>query len=1260
MTRAPRPSFVPSNGRRFTPYTIPDIARFRLPGPHESPLHGQQPDSPVADGPLDIPDWIQSTLDHPQSDELTTELDDIDLGIREDPPPSLDDALDVVHAILDRRADSEDSDVENGGEHVNQQSQDGAVPLDAPGVLSDANGATWAPADDPDDIYAGSEASAFENHREFDDEGMQQTKPCYDNLEEYKPDPLTMTMTEFKFALFLSEFHLSRRAWRALQEVITTSPYEELLALPKWKPTLMDKFTKQLPKCAMRRTTVKLNTAKLPNRASPVEDLVSMDMESYISRLLHSPLHKQNIYQGLAHLTRFTTEFWHTRAWGESLRTTSGQFLKNLIGEYVLPSDFVRFMCLRDECFCHRLKKFGGCCSHHLGRVTYCGLDKTGRFSDEHPVVLIAPVYEPHDLPDDEQEDQFTALVDSRPFAPGNREVEEVILVQGEELLIPAENIVEYVPEVAIDYNFDPKDEGDYNPPFAKGLIIRYIWNKLELQTVNKHVFIPARLTNPHRAELELKLKSRADWIKDFTTRPAVSLPWKLFIDAFGLYRNMYRSMTGVYPLPTFYPDHIANRRASVTPLTVGLYGMDTSDLLNELSHIDYLATGHNMTINGVDTHVVSFTICFVSDLPQQQELSGCKDHKALQPCRFCMIPKALRHDLDYNIIEFGRYHNEIMSIRESVKDMRVGRRNKKLKDFGLKEIPAVADAACKIAPGLDLLRGRPIDAAHSEFTSLVKNAQRILLDEIIVKKFHGEFIKVFQKFPVPPRFHRVQSPATHMESWRMHECMEASIIMPVLLHCWLSEAHVQSNFASALEREIGLDHDKWLFVFADLENGHIHEREFASEFNRNVSEFTPTTFPKHLLLERCNLYSSHEKIVLLFWNVARSNLLVFGRYPPQLTSLSFTNIVYRGRKSLQLLFHAAAHSCASARRARRGTDSEGDLASVMSGGTDGSSVALGSEFGDSVVNVRQIPGKAKMLAYSRLKELPNIHQGLHLWDVAQQFGACRMVNTLLGEDQHKKSKQEVLTTNHRLVSETLIQRVNTKTSIDFGFAGALEHTFSRVHGYFQDTAKQCPSLLERLEAIDNGGDDAEDDGRFRVLGDECHVRPLVAQTVKHSAVNSRDDELLKVSQPGKMSLQSEFVKLLMAAYEEDYKLLDLVNFGHKKLRWVGRVSFETRTSQRICIRVNDFVRTTRNMKLAQVDGIFTHHYHEGVERVFLVITFVQPADGERDKVLGCQIYQAGKERTIIGLPSVLPSEYWVVKDRKGSFLSLPHDIYKI
>lgn len=62
------------------------------------------------------------------------------------------------------------------------------------------------------------------------------------------------------------------------------------------------------------------------------------------------------------------------------------------------------------------------------------------------------------------------------------------------------------------------------------------------------------RLSHPIRAELEIAAYGRENLIRDFCDGGSnvLSLPQLTFIDAFGVYRNMYRSLTGCYTPSNF------------------------------------------------------------------------------------------------------------------------------------------------------------------------------------------------------------------------------------------------------------------------------------------------------------------------------------------------------------------------------------------------------------------------------------------------------------------------------------------------------------------------------------------------------------------------------------------------------------------------------------------------------------------------------------------------------------------------------------
>jgi hypothetical protein len=53
------------------------------------------------------------------------------------------------------------------------------------------------------------------------------------------------------------------------------------------------------------------------------------------------------------------------------------------------------------------------------------------------------------------------------------------------------------------------------------------------------------RLSHPIRAEIEIEKYGRDNLVKDYWGKRVLSVPQLTFIDAFGVYRNMYRSLTG-------------------------------------------------------------------------------------------------------------------------------------------------------------------------------------------------------------------------------------------------------------------------------------------------------------------------------------------------------------------------------------------------------------------------------------------------------------------------------------------------------------------------------------------------------------------------------------------------------------------------------------------------------------------------------------------------------------------------------------------
>ncbi|ROT36651.1 hypothetical protein SODALDRAFT_352586 [Sodiomyces alkalinus F11] len=1025
-----------------------------------------------------------------------------------------------------------------------------------------------------------------------------------DTTEEVRHTPLdfTMSVTAFKMALLVTDASFSRSTWTALVEILRTSPIEELRALPKEKDSLVKQLKSQIPLCTIRKKVVTLDASKLPNRALHVEDLLAFDLKHMLETMLSSSSIRKLTYQGMARFNPSGREMWDSRVWGESLRTTSGQFHRYTDKTPIFPSDFVKHRCYDKRC-CP-----DNAAPRHTGRVTWAGLDysddarKRGTVGD--PIVFIEPLFTPQTLPPDSRE-AFTQLPAFTPSAAFQR---EVILGEKMAVRLPASTVVERV-EPFLFYDFDPKRPDTHSPPPTAYNVIRYI---LDGDTRQFRALI---ISNPHRGELEIQTYGR-DWFVnqfDGQRQPVLSLPWKLFCDAFGVYRNMYRSILGIYGLPAFLPDSIGTRRAHVLPITLVPFGADHVEALQSLTQLGQLDQGCRLTIAGKDQFVCAFPLCFLGDMVQQQELSGCLSWRASVPCRECLITTAQRSNLDFDVIKNGRFYHHMQRTRkESEVIPQVKARREAFRAVGLREEDDLQRAVALWTPALDPFRTRVPDAAHSELTSLVKTVHRILLAHIIRSQYHEDYLRWFQQFRLPPGYKRIQSPLTHAESWRIMECSMASIIVPVILRHFLSPHHIHPDFTAAI-----------------------------------VSE-APNFFP-----DASNPGSASSIVVKCFWNIAKSNLQVCGRHPPPLTRTEFLRVVMSGRKSFQLLVQAAAKSIRSQNpRGRQKTQQvqiPDNLTQASQITTATGFTNIGSINGDTL-DPEKLTGSKKALAYYRMKGLLNVHVGLHLWDISYTYGMCRNAFTLLGEDKHREYKRDITKTNHRNAASTLIFRERIRKAMQFGLAGSYETSYPDIHNAFCHFRRDCKTLSIRIEnqmQVGSIEEDAELEPlawAIRIKDDPEHRRPRQSRLLKQTAIQQQDDPLLRVLQPSKEPEDGEFYQLLQKAYRDDYNMTNIPVVKGDTPRWSGRIAFTRSKNEDICFSCGDFVWTGSPRRLARIDGVFGHKISSSY-RIFFVLTFTNSNTTELppDEILGCPVYKLTDFRHIAGLPAIHPDREWIV-----------------
>lgn len=186
-----------------------------------------------------------------------------------------------------------------------------------------------------------------------------------------------------------------------------------------------------------------------------------------------------------------------------------------------------------------------------------------------------------------------------------------------------------------------------------------------------------------------------------------------MFIDAFGLYRNMYRSLTGVYFSLAGQTLRLRMHRANVFVLTLGPHGASTDEVLSFILDLSKLDRGMVLTINGEEKAVLAFPLFFAGDMPQQNHNSGVKNQNAGKGCRNCLANADERGDLDFDTIKLGRYHWHQTQLRQYGNTLPPAQRRAWFQKWGL---TCDEPALFKLSPALDIVATRLADVCHLEY----------------------------------------------------------------------------------------------------------------------------------------------------------------------------------------------------------------------------------------------------------------------------------------------------------------------------------------------------------------------------------------------------------------------------------------------------------------------------------------------------------------------------------------------------------------
>ena len=181
-----------------------------------------------------------------------------------------------------------------------------------------------------------------------------------------------------------------------------------------------------------------------------------------------------------------------------------------------------------------------------------------------------------------------------------------------------------------------------------------------------------------------------------------ISVPLLTFIDGFGLYRNMYRSLMGIYLIIAAFSFKEKTRCSNILPLTLGPHRSNFDDVINFLCGMYDLDGGIPLNIKDKKPLICAFTLAYLGDISQQNKNTGFLSRRANKGYQFCFISSTERSNLSYNIISNRKFHYETMQMRKKLISLKIKAKQTAYdQDTGLSVENSLLVA---ISPALDII----------------------------------------------------------------------------------------------------------------------------------------------------------------------------------------------------------------------------------------------------------------------------------------------------------------------------------------------------------------------------------------------------------------------------------------------------------------------------------------------------------------------------------------------------------------------------
>ncbi|KAI5299975.1 hypothetical protein KEM56_002840, partial [Ascosphaera pollenicola] len=237
-------------------------------------------------------------------------------------------------------------------------------------------------------------------------------------------------------------------------------------------------------------------------------------------------------------------------------------------------------------------------------------------------------------------------------------------------------------------------------------------------------------------------------------------------------------------------------RSESIYALAFGPHGANFPDVIGTIAPgLAALDGGVDVCFKGEEIRIISYSICFLGDMPQQNQNCGIAHPTGRISCRFCLVNPEECGNLAFDLIKNKRYLDQTENTRRAIEQAQTLKQKEALRrfsGFATDESPLY-----QISRAMDITCDMPSDPCHSKLAGLTKIAVTVLMEEVFTPAGRAEFGKVLRSFPMPQGWQKLQSPEHHLKKYQIQEFARIGTIMPILF--WL---HLKPHWIQLWVRE--------------------------------------------------------------------------------------------------------------------------------------------------------------------------------------------------------------------------------------------------------------------------------------------------------------------------------------------------------------------------------------------------------------------------------------------------------------------------